>query len=311
MPMRALRLTDLLARITAGATLVLIAAGGLVTSTGAGLAVPDWPTTFGENLFLFPWSRMVGGVLVEHAHRLLGAAVGLLTLALGVAAWLQDRRGWIRALAALAVGLVGLQGLVGGLRVVLRDDLLGLLHGCLAPVFFAVTVALAVCAGPARLAAPTSETGSWPGSRLAVLATVVTLILYGQIVLGALATHGGWARTHIGGAVVTVGAVTILVGSTRGTPDAGVVGLGRGLGGLLVLQVALGLGAYLARSTGVAVPGGEAVAIGLPVAHRVVGAALLGTSVALALRAWRWTLPRPTPGRGVVDPRLATTRVPA
>ena len=311
MPMRALRLTGLLARITGGATLVLIAAGGLVTSTGAGLAVPDWPTTFGENLFLFPWSRMVGGVLVEHTHRLLGATVGLLTVALGVTAWLQDRRGRVRALAALAVGLVGLQGLVGGLRVVLREDLLGLLHGCFAPVFFAVTVALAVCAGPARLAAPTSETGSRPGSRLAVLATVVTLILYGQIVLGALATHGGWARTHIGGAVVAVGAVTILVGSARGAPDAGVVGLGRGLGGLLVLQVTLGLGAYLARSTGVAVPGGEAVAIGLPVAHRVVGAGLLGTSVALALRAWRWTLPRPTPGRGVVDPRLATTRVPA
>jgi cytochrome c oxidase assembly protein subunit 15 len=65
-----------LAVVTAGATLLLIMAGGIVTSTGAGLAVPDWPTTFGYNLFLFPWSRMVCGVLIEHAHRLLGTGSG-------------------------------------------------------------------------------------------------------------------------------------------------------------------------------------------------------------------------------------------
>ena len=65
-----------LAVVTAGATLLLIMAGGIVTSTGAGLAVPDWPTTFGYNLFLFPWSRMVGAVLIEHAHRLLGTGSG-------------------------------------------------------------------------------------------------------------------------------------------------------------------------------------------------------------------------------------------
>ena len=91
-----------LARVTAGATLVLIMAGGLVTTTGAGLAVPDWPTTFGENLFLFPWSRMVGGVLVEHSHRLLGVVVGGLTLGLGAAVWLEDRRDWARGLAGEA-----------------------------------------------------------------------------------------------------------------------------------------------------------------------------------------------------------------
>ena len=73
-----------LARLTAGTTLGLVVAGGLVTNTGAALAVPDWPTTFGYNLFLFPWSGMVGGVLLEHSHRLLGSVVGLLTLALGV-----------------------------------------------------------------------------------------------------------------------------------------------------------------------------------------------------------------------------------
>jgi heme a synthase len=69
------------------ATAVLIVLGGLVTNTGAALAVPDWPSTFGHNMFLFPWSRMVGGVFYEHSHRLAGALVGLLTVALAAALW--------------------------------------------------------------------------------------------------------------------------------------------------------------------------------------------------------------------------------
>ena len=81
-----------LACVTAGATVGLIVAGGLVTNTGAALAVPDWPATFGHNLFLFPWSGMVGGVLVEHGHRLLGAGIGLLTVALAVTLGLGDAR---------------------------------------------------------------------------------------------------------------------------------------------------------------------------------------------------------------------------
>ena len=77
--------------LTAAATGVLIVFGGLVTNTGAALAVPDWPTTFGHNMFLFPWSRMVGGVFYEHSHRLLGSLVGLLTLALAAALWRARR----------------------------------------------------------------------------------------------------------------------------------------------------------------------------------------------------------------------------
>ncbi|MBI3799408.1 MAG: hypothetical protein HY268_20880 [Deltaproteobacteria bacterium] len=71
-----------LALLTAVATFPLLFVGGLVTSTGAGLAVPDWPTTFGYNMFLYPWSKMVGGIFYEHSHRLLGSAVGFLTILL-------------------------------------------------------------------------------------------------------------------------------------------------------------------------------------------------------------------------------------
>ena len=142
-----------LAVVTAAATFVLILFGGLVTSTGAGLTVPDWPSTFGQNMFLFPWARMVGGVLFEHSHRLLGALVGLLTLGLGATLMLDRRAGWPRALGAAAGILVCAQGLLGGLRVVLRDDTLAIVHGCAAQAFFALLVALTVVTSPGWTAA--------------------------------------------------------------------------------------------------------------------------------------------------------------
>ncbi|MCE3243034.1 MAG: putative Cytochrome oxidase assembly precursor, partial [Deltaproteobacteria bacterium] len=81
-----------LAVITACATFPLLFIGGLVTSKGAGLAVPDWPTTFGYNMFLYPWSKMVGNIFYEHSHRLVASAVGFLTIALALSLWVQERR---------------------------------------------------------------------------------------------------------------------------------------------------------------------------------------------------------------------------
>src|SRR5213592_662720 len=101
-----------LALLTTVATFPLLFVGGLVTSTGSGLAVPDWPTTFGYNMVLFPWSRMVGGILYEHSHRLMGALVGLLTLALAGALWRAGGR--LRRLGLVAVAVVLAQGVLGG-----------------------------------------------------------------------------------------------------------------------------------------------------------------------------------------------------
>src|SRR5205809_6233854 len=99
---------------TSGATLVLPFIGGLVTSTGSGLAVPDWPLSFGQ---LFP--RMVGGVFYEHGHRLVAGTVGLATLVLTITVWLVDRRRSVRLVALAAIGAVIAQGLLGGLTVLL------------------------------------------------------------------------------------------------------------------------------------------------------------------------------------------------
>src|SRR5499433_4379383 len=108
-----------LAVVLACATLPLLFIGGLVTSKGAGLAVPDWPTTFGYNMFLYPWAKMVGNIFYEHSHRLVASVVGLLTIALALTFWFQEKRTWLRWLGAAALMLVIAQGTIGGLRVVL------------------------------------------------------------------------------------------------------------------------------------------------------------------------------------------------
>ena len=133
-----------LAVVLGCATFPLLFIGGLVTSKGAGLAVPDWPTTFGYNMFLYPWSEMVGNILYEHSHRLVASCVGLLTIALAVALWFGERRTWLRWLGVTALLVVIAQGILGGLRVVLRQDTFAILHACLAQAFFALTVGLAL-----------------------------------------------------------------------------------------------------------------------------------------------------------------------
>ncbi len=121
--------THRLAVSTVWATGLLLVIGGLVTSKGVGLAVPDWPTTFGYNMFLYPWSKMVGGIFYEHSHRLVASGVGFLTLILAMLLWFQEPRKWVRWLGTMALALVILQGVLGGLRVVLLEQVLAIVHG--------------------------------------------------------------------------------------------------------------------------------------------------------------------------------------
>src|SRR3984893_16332138 len=129
---------------TAAATLLLICSGGMVTSKGVGLAVPDWPTTFGYNMFLFPVSKWVGGILFEHTHRLMGSLVGFLTIILAVWLWLAEDRQWVRNLGLIALAGVILQGILGGLRVTMMKDEIGIFHACVAQAFLALLVVIAL-----------------------------------------------------------------------------------------------------------------------------------------------------------------------
>src|SRR5438093_12994964 len=130
-------------------TALLIFVGGLVTSTESGLSVPDWPTTYGWNMFTFPLSKWVGGIFYEHSHRMVASFVGLLTVILTVWTWLSEKRAWLRWLSAAALSAVILQGVLGGITVLfLLPAPVSTLHACLAQAFFCLIIAMTVFTSP-------------------------------------------------------------------------------------------------------------------------------------------------------------------
>ena len=280
-----------------GATVALLLAGGLVTSTGSGLAVPDWPLSFGQ---VFP--PMEGGVLFEHGHRLIAASVGLLMIAL--AAWYQmrERRPWVRRLAYLGLAAVVVQGILGGVTVLLRLPVaVSVTHACLAQSYFCLLVVLShvtsrgVAEGshPSRSGAATRP--------LRIFGVTATALVFGQLVLGALMRHTGAGLAipdiplafgrivppflsfevavhfaHRVGALLVAAAVIILASrALRGAARAGLIAPAVLALLLLVTQILLGATAVLTR-----------LAVIPATLHLVTGALLLATCLLLTLRAW-------------------------
>ena len=175
--------------LLAVATLLLVAAGGMVTSTQSGLAVPDWPTTYGQQMFAFPLSQMVGGIFYEHGHRLIASGVGMLTIGLAALLWRREPRRWVRRLGFIALGTVILQGVLGGITVLyFLPDPVSIGHAGLAQIFFCLTVAIALF---------TSRTWQSPAAppvddpRLRRRLVGMLLLVYTQILIGATMRHTG------------------------------------------------------------------------------------------------------------------------
>jgi cytochrome c oxidase assembly protein subunit 15 len=286
------------ALLTAGATFVLLFIGGLVTSTGSGLAVPDWPLAFGQ---FFP--EMVGGVFYEHGHRLAASAVGLLTLVL--AGWIvvREPRPGVRLLGLAALALVILQGVLGGITVLYKLPLaVSVTHACLAQVFFGVTVTLAVVTGPTWTAGRPQGTDAGRPPLVALGAATVALV-FCQVLLGALTRHlkAGLAipdfplafgqlvpplvtphiavhfAHRVGALAVAAAVACVALRVHRRHRDVAALRRPANLAAaLVVLQVLLGgLTIWTARAV---VP---------TTTHLVVGAAILGSCLVLTLRAHR------------------------
>jgi cytochrome c oxidase assembly protein subunit 15 len=173
---------------TAAATLLLICSGGMVTSKGVGLAVPDWPTTFGYNMFFFPVSKWVGGIFFEHTHRLIASVIGFLSIILAFWLAFSKTERWIKTLGWVSLGAVVLQGILGGLRVTLLKDQIGIFHACLAQAFLALLVIIALATSPIWRRLSRSG-GTVPRRSLAILALVISSLIYGQLALGAAMRH--------------------------------------------------------------------------------------------------------------------------
>jgi protoheme IX farnesyltransferase len=262
---------------TTAATFLLLIAGGLVTSTDSGLAVPDWPLSYGT---LFP--PMVGGIRYEHGHRLLAGAVGLLILILAVWVGRTEPRRWVRRLAYAALIGVVLQALLGGLTVLLLlPPAVSIAHACLGPSVFCLLVCLACAASPSWIAAPVRrEEAGRPA--VAALSRAVAASAAGQLLLGAVLRHTGRGlAAHLAGAVLLAFGAGWLLARTRGAgaPPA-VRAMARRLAGLVAAQWGLGLASLWRRED-----------VLLVTAHVGVGALVLAQAVVLAWQARRLFAP--------------------
>jgi len=272
------------ALLTAGTTFLLIIAGALVVGFDAGLAVPDWPLSFGT------WMPpMVGGVFYEHGHRIIAAVVGLLTTALAVWLGLRDPRRWVKGLGIAAWVAVVVQAILGGLTVLyLLPVPILIAHAALAQTFFCLVLSLALFTSPFWEQEAAREGALPPGfEKLTVAATAAVFL---QLLLGAALRHKALGVIpHVAGAIlatVLVGllcyqAVVILAERDPLRKVARCVGI------VLIVQLALGAFSYSLRlATGEAVAPQLAVVI-VTTAHVACGALLLGGNVLLTLLARR------------------------
>jgi cytochrome c oxidase assembly protein subunit 15 len=306
------------AKFVTGCTVLLLLAGSLVTSTGSGLSVPDWPTTYGWNMFTFPPSKWVGGIFYEHGHRLIASSVGFLTIVLAAWLWFADPRRWMKRLGLAALGAVILQGVLGGITVLFfLPTAISTAHAGLAEIFFCLTVAISLFTSP-----------GWnrPSTRvddetLRRVAAATTVLIYLQIIVGATMRHSDaglaipdfpWMFGHVipdhwdpkiavhfahrVGALI----VTMAVLATSGHiwyHHRGVRALVRPatiLVGLVAVQVTLGALTVLTEKN-----------VWINSVHLVCGALVLATSLVITLRSWRVKFALGEPSR--VRPHLAAT----
>jgi heme a synthase len=273
------------------ATLILIVAGALVTSNDAGLSVPDWPTSFGS----FRMPPMVGGVLYEHGHRMIAASVGLLTVVLTIWILWTEPRTWLRRLGVVSLLAVVVQGVFGGITVrFFLPPPVSTLHACLAQLFFALVVSLAVFTSPGWMQARARfEEPEGFSLRTLGIGTVSLMLL--QLFLGAAFRHH-WFNLiphMVGAALVSVMAGWMLITVFRRygeerflTRPAWVAAV------LLVAQLVLGPSAYFLLSASAAAPQPGEPMVEVTVAHVAVGALTLAALLVLTLRVFRVTIPR-------------------
>ena len=176
------------AKFEAACTALLVLAGSLVTSTDSGLSVPDWPTSYGWNMFTFPPSMWVGGIVYEHGHRLIASTVGFLTVVLAVWLWRSDSRHWMKGLGLIALAAILVQGLLGGLTVLFYlPTPVSTAHAGLAEIFFGLTVAIALFTSPGWIRGDSRV----DDRRLRRLTAATAALIYAQILVGAAMRHMG------------------------------------------------------------------------------------------------------------------------
>jgi len=267
------------------ATWILLIAGGLVTSTDSGLAVPDWPLSYGT---FFP--PMVGGILYEHSHRLIAGTVALWTAVLAVWLIAKESRASLKWLGASALAMILLQALLGGLTVIyLLPTVISVAHASLGQVFFGLVVSIAILTSGAWQAVTPSVHPAV--RRLRIMSLGFTALVFFQIVSGAYVRHtgGGGLAWHISGACVAGFAILAALYDVgmRLRPPGGFLKGVMVLAMITLTQIGFGIGAFIYTQMMEAVPEIRWVEVFWATGHQALGAVLLGSSVAWVLFTYR------------------------
>ncbi len=290
-------------------TFPLIWIGGLVTTYDAGMAVPDWPSTYGYNLFLYPWSTWIAGpwdLFIEHGHRLLASVVGVIAIALVVATWCLEPRRCVRLATLGGLALVIFQGVLGGMRVRLDERHLAQIHGIVGPLFFAYVIYLCTITstwwqqadGASRFVLRSERNLAWG----------VVVLALAQLLVGSQVRHVNgrtipelfqWAvRLHVAFAIaLLILGPTLAFRLRRQTERGGLVSRPAAILAMAIeFQLLLGIGSWLVKFGRPAVLAGvlpkwsltleaESMTASLcATAHVANGAFVLALSVLLALR---------------------------
>jgi heme a synthase len=303
----------------------------MVTSKGVGLAVPDWPTTFGYNMFLFPVSKWIGGILFEHTHRLIASAVGILTIILAIWLWRSDDRRWVRNLGLIGLAGVIVQGILGGLRVTMLKDQIGIFHACLAQAFLGLVVLIALVTTKFWSRLSNASVTPKTFGPIKTFASLITLAIYAQLALGATMRHqhrdlaildfptanGAWIPDTSETAIAKINAWR----DTRGLSDVDAFQIWLQMAHrLLALLIAIAIIAFCSRvsrdARGVPTLSGLSIfwvalvicqialgawtiwsnkAADVATAHVAVGAVMLSFGVGISASCWR--ILHPTSGR--------------
>jgi heme a synthase len=271
----------------AAATLFLIVAGAAVTSKEAGLSVPDWPLSYGKVM-----PEMTGMVFFEHGHRMIASGVGLLTVIMAILLAVYEDRKWLKKLGFAAVGLVILQGTLGGLTVLMKlPPEISIAHASTAQIFFSLTVAIALFTSRGFVAGkqPVPDTPS--AFSLRTLATITPVLIYAQLIMGAAFRHkaAGLIPHLLGAAVVFMMCIltALIVIQQYGKTQRNLYPWAHALLGIIFVQIGLGIAAYITRlkaiDLGYAYPG----MVHTTVTHVATGALCMAIAVALAIQVRR------------------------
>ncbi len=302
-------------KLAAATVFLLLVSGGIVTGWEAGLAVPDWPQSFGHNMILYPLAEMITpeaieeGVHYEHAHRLYGMLVGMMAIMLLVTLPFYDKRRWPAVIAAAILVMVIIQGILGGTRVTKESLVLALGHGVFGQVIFAAVACVAAVTSTTWHRAAGALTEAAPADRK--LSVILLGLLLVQLLLGASFRHlkfdesaaegmvTGLLHSHLLFAFV-VAAMAVIVGIRaralhHGQPVLPLLGVS--LLVLIVLQLGLGFAAWvvvLAQETGRVA---QWVQVIVTTSHQATGAVILATASLIAVWVWRLLRPTATPDR--------------